>query len=68
MAMKRCVEDDEIEKQLKCKICGMGLFSRVLQGVLHKGEIQLLDMGVEASIFIKKITTKKYMYIEFYYI
>jgi hypothetical protein len=26
MAMKHCVEDDEIEKQLKCKICGMGLF------------------------------------------
>jgi hypothetical protein len=65
--MKRCVEDDEIAEQLKCKICGMGLFSRVFQGVLHKGEIQLLDVGVEASIFIKKITTKK-MYIEFYYI
>jgi hypothetical protein len=38
------------------------LFSRVLQGVLHKGEIQLLDMGVEARVFIKKIATKK-MYV-----
>jgi hypothetical protein len=26
MAMKRCLEDDEIERQLKCKICDMGLF------------------------------------------
>jgi hypothetical protein len=25
MVMKRCFEDDEIERQLKCKICGVGL-------------------------------------------
>jgi hypothetical protein len=25
MAMKCCLEDDEIEKQLKCKIYGVGL-------------------------------------------
>jgi hypothetical protein len=37
-------------------------------GSRHEGEIQLLDMGVEACIYIKQVTTKKYMYIEFYYI
>jgi hypothetical protein len=26
VAMKCCLEDDEIEKQLKCKICGVGLY------------------------------------------
>jgi hypothetical protein len=43
------------------------VFSRVLQGVLHKGEIQLLDAGVVAYIFIKKITTTKCKYIEISY-
>jgi hypothetical protein len=41
MAMKRRVEDDEIERQLKCKICGVGLHSRVLRRVPYKGAIQL---------------------------
>jgi hypothetical protein len=35
---------------------GGTVFSWVLQGVLHKGKIQLLDAGVEACMFIKKIT------------
>jgi hypothetical protein len=56
---------DEIGKQLKCKVCGMGLFSRVLQGVLHKGKIQLLDAGVEACIYFKQITTKKVCILNF---
>jgi hypothetical protein len=43
------------------------VFSRVLQGVLHKGEIQLLDAGFEACIFIKKLTTTKSTYIEISY-
>jgi hypothetical protein len=42
--------------------------SRVLQEVPHKGEIQLDDAGGEARMYIKQITTKKGMYIEFYYI
>jgi hypothetical protein len=42
------------------------VFSQVLQGASHKGEIQLQDAGVEANIFIKKIT-KESTYIEFYY-
>jgi hypothetical protein len=26
MAMKGCLEEDEIERQLKCRICDVGLF------------------------------------------
>jgi hypothetical protein len=55
MAMKRCLEDDEIERQLKCKICDMGLHSQVSEAIPHKGEIQLHDVEDEASIHIKKI-------------
>jgi hypothetical protein len=58
MAMKRCLEDDEIKRQLKSKICDVGLRSWVLQGVLHRGEIQLHDAGVEACIYVEQITTK----------
>jgi hypothetical protein len=36
---------------------GLGtLLSRVLQEVLHKGEIQLQDAGVEACIYVEQIT------------
>lgn len=49
MAMKRCLESDEIDRQLKCKICGMGLCTfQVLQGVPYKGVIQLHDTGCDA--------------------
>jgi hypothetical protein len=58
MATIRCLED-EIERQLKCKICDVGL-------CIIKGEIQLHDEGVEACIYIQQITTNKGMCIEFY--
>jgi hypothetical protein len=45
--MKRYLEDDEIESQLKCKICDVGLHSRMLQGVPQKGEIQLHEAEVK---------------------
>jgi hypothetical protein len=44
MATKR-LEDDKIKRQLRCKICDMGLHFRVLQEVPYKGEIQLHDAG-----------------------
>jgi hypothetical protein len=44
---------------------GGTVFSRELQRVLHKGEIQLVDAGVEACIFIKKITTEKVRILNF---
>jgi hypothetical protein len=40
----------------------------VFQEVPYKGEIQLHDLGGEACIYIKQITTKKGIYIEFYFI
>jgi hypothetical protein len=44
--MKRRLEDDEIENQLKCKKCDVGLCnSLVLRGVPYKGAIQLDDAG-----------------------
>jgi hypothetical protein len=63
MAMKHCLEDDEIEMQQKCKIYDMGLHYRVLQGVSHKGVIQLHDggRGGEYCIYIKQIRRKIYM-------
>jgi hypothetical protein len=45
-AMKRRLGDDEIESQLKCKKCDVGLCnSQVLRGVLYKSVIQLKDEG-----------------------
>jgi hypothetical protein len=38
----------------------------VLQGVPHKGEIQLHEAGGEACIYIKQVTIKNGLYIEFY--
>jgi hypothetical protein len=37
------MEDDEIERQLKCKICDDVVHFWVLQGAPYKGEIQLDD-------------------------
>jgi hypothetical protein len=39
---------------------------RVLQEVPYKGEIHLHDVGSEACIYIKQITTQKGMHFEFY--
>jgi hypothetical protein len=52
------MEDDEIERQLKCKICDVVLHSWVLGGVPYKGDIQLDDGrgGGEAYIYIKVCT------------
>jgi hypothetical protein len=41
MAIKHCLEDDETERQLKCKVCDVELHSQVLRGVSYKGEVQL---------------------------
>jgi hypothetical protein len=38
------------------------LHFRVIQEVAYKGEIQLLDMGGEAYIYIQQISTKMYVY------
>jgi hypothetical protein len=66
MAMKRCLEDDEIERQLKCKICDVGLLlSRVLQGLLQKGKIQLHDAGVKACIYVEQVTKKNVRLLNF---
>jgi hypothetical protein len=45
MAVKRRLENDEIERQLKCTICETGLHSQALRGVAYKGAIQLDDGG-----------------------
>jgi hypothetical protein len=42
--MKR-LENDEIERQLKCKIVTWDCAFRVRQGVPYKGEIQLHEAG-----------------------
>jgi hypothetical protein len=66
MAMKRHLKDDEIERQLKCKIRDVGL---CFLGCLKKARFSYMKgKGGEAYIYIKKITKKKGMYIEFYYI
>jgi hypothetical protein len=60
VAVKRCLEDDEIERQLKCKIrdvrlCILGCFEKYHK----KAAIQLDDgQGSEAYICIEKITIK----------
>jgi hypothetical protein len=41
------------------------VFSQMLQEVLHKGEIQLVDVGVAACIFIQNITTKNVCILNF---
>jgi hypothetical protein len=41
---------------------------RVFQQVPYKGEIQLHDAWGEAYIYIKQTTTRKGMYVEFYFI
>jgi hypothetical protein len=57
--MKRCLDDDEIERQLKCKICDVE--PCILGwGVPYKGKIQLHDAGGgEACVYIKQITSKE---------
>jgi hypothetical protein len=39
-------------------IWGGTVLSRVLEGLLHKSEIQLHDAEVEACLYVKQITTK----------
>jgi hypothetical protein len=48
--------EDEIERQLKCKIRDMGLHSRVLQGVTYKGAIQLDE---QVWVCVKPIHTSR---------
>jgi hypothetical protein len=57
MAMIRCLEDDKIERQLKCKICDVGL---CILGA-SRSTIQRRD-----SVTTQSVTKKKGMYIEFY--
>jgi C4-type Zn-finger protein len=69
--MKRCLDDDEIERQLKCKICDVELcILRVLRGVPYKGKIQLHDAGGRRSLCIHQANNYKKkgggMHIEFY--
>jgi hypothetical protein len=70
MGMIRCLEDDEIERQLKCKICYVGLCIFVCFNKYHtKERFSYMTRGGGrggACIYIKHITTKKVMYIEFY--
>jgi hypothetical protein len=64
LAAKCCLEfNDEIDRQLQCKICDVELHFWVLQEVPYKGEIQLLDVGGESYIYIQQISTKN---VEFY--
>jgi hypothetical protein len=61
MAMKR-LEDDEIERQLKCKICDVGLCIFGFFKKYHtKARFNYMTRGVGcgACIYIKQITTKK---------
>jgi hypothetical protein len=62
MGMIRCLEDDEIERELKWRGT---IHFRVFQQVPYKGEIQLHDAGGEACIFIKQITTNKVCTLNF---
>jgi hypothetical protein len=70
LGMIRCLEDDEIERQLKCKICEVGLCSFMCFNKYRtKAKFSYMTRGGgggEACIHIKQITTKKVMYIEFY--
>jgi hypothetical protein len=72
MAMTRCLEDDEIERLLKCKICDVGLcifgYFKKYQTRARFNYMMWGEGGCEARIYIKQITTKKGMYTEFYYI
>lgn len=65
MAIKRCLEDYEVERQLKCTICDMGLcIFRCFKKYPIKLRLSYMMRG-EVGIHIKQIT-KKGMYIEFY--
>jgi hypothetical protein len=57
MAIKHCLEDDEIEGQLKYNICDVRL---CFLGC--KGKIQLHDAGVEACTYVEQLT-KMYLCI-----
>jgi hypothetical protein len=58
MAVKHHLKDYEIESQLNCKICDVGLHSQMLQRLPYKSAIQLNERG-GGKIYIKKITKKK---------
>jgi C4-type Zn-finger protein len=62
MGMIRCLEDGETGRQLKCKICDVGLCIFVFQQVPYKGEIQLHETGCEACTYIKQVTIKMYVH------
>jgi hypothetical protein len=63
--MKRCLEDDEIERQLKCKICDVGLcFLGCFKEYHTKPRFSYTTRG-GACIYVKEMTTTKCMYTEF---
>jgi hypothetical protein len=69
-AMKCHLEDDETERQLKCKNCDVGLCSLICFEEYHtKARFNQMTRSCGGTyIYIKQITRKKGMYIEFYYI
>jgi hypothetical protein len=67
MAMKRCLEDDEIEKHLKCKIHGVGLcFLGCFKEYYTKARFSYWPRGLKPVYSSRRL--KKNIYIEFYYI
>jgi hypothetical protein len=63
MGMIRCLEEDEIERQLKCKICDVGLCIFGCFSKYHtKARFSYMTRGGEACIYIRQITTKKYVH------
>jgi hypothetical protein len=60
MGIIRCLEEDEIERQLKCKIRDMGL---CIFGCFNKyhtnARFSYMTWEGEACIYIRQITTKK---------
>jgi hypothetical protein len=69
MGMILCLEDDDIERRLKCKICDVELCIFGCFNKYHtKARFSYMTRGSETYIYeyIKQITTTKDMYIEFY--